>query len=72
MNKISFLFHWPNFVVPTEHAKEIKYIDGRSKTSERQTSDMGISILFVFFRYWISPCLAETRKISHSLQLNYF
>ena len=26
----SFLFHWQYFVVPTEHAKQIKYmIDGR-------------------------------------------
>ena len=24
------LFHRQNFVVPTEHAKEIKYIDARS------------------------------------------
>ena len=64
------LFHWQNFVVPTEHVKEIKYIDARSQTCEMQTSDTGIIILFVFGRYRISLCLAETRKISrisHSL-----
>ena len=40
-------------------------------TAETQTSDTGICSLFVFLRYWISPCLTETPKISHSLQLNY-
>ena len=44
----------------------MKYIDGRSLTDETQTSDTGISISFGFCRYQISPCLAETRKISLS------
>ena len=34
------------------------------QTWETQTSDIGIIILFVFGRYWISLCRAETRKIS--------
>ena len=66
----SFLFHWQYFVVPKE--KQIIYIDGRWYTGETQTSDTRIRILCFFCRYRISPCLAETQKISHSLQLNYF
>ena len=38
------LFQRENFVVPTEHAKEIKYIDARSYMAETQTSDTGISL----------------------------
>ena len=45
---VFLLFQWQHFVVPTEHAKEIKYIDARSYTAETQTSDMRISI-FCFF-----------------------
>ena len=44
------LFHRQNFVVPTEHEKEIKYIDARSETAKTQTSDTGITI-FLFFAH---------------------
>ena len=49
--------------------KEIEYIDGRLYTAEAQTSDtLALCVFFVDIGF----LLAETRKMSHSLQLNYF